>query len=316
MTAPIVAGIDGSEESLAAVQWAAVAAARRGVPLSIVHVVEHHVEPATDGEILRYDPQHWGPVRHGLPHGARSALARASRRAVAAAPGLSVRLAAVFGRADQVLSAITDRAPLLVIGTRGNGGFSGLRFGSVALCLASRARCPVVFTRAGSRPEVREIVAGTDDRYEARSALEFSFGEADVRGARLTAMYVWAHPEAGRLDGYHDWVLSVDAVNEGAASLLSEQVLPWRDKYPEVIVTESPVRGDPERALALASQSSDLVVIGGRRDQASAKGVGPVTFAMLQHAQCPVAIIPGVALPWAGAHHVMGGVGRCRTLKG
>ena len=47
MTMPIVAGTDGSEESLAAVGWAATEAVRRRVPLSIVHVVEpHHGLPA------------------------------------------------------------------------------------------------------------------------------------------------------------------------------------------------------------------------------------------------------------------------------
>jgi nucleotide-binding universal stress UspA family protein len=297
MAAPIVAGTDGSEESLAAVEWAAVAAARRRIPLCLVHVVEHHAGSAAHAQILGHDSPHLAWARHGLPHGARSALARASRRAADAAPGVDLRTAAVFGRADQVLTAISDRAPLLAIGTRGTGACSGQRLGSVAICLASRARCPVVFTLVGSRSVVREIVVGTDDSDEATAALEFSFAEADVRGARLTALYAWAHPEAGRLDGYHDWVLSVDPVSEGAASLLSGQVSPWRHKYPEVTVTESPVRGHPGRALTLASQSSDLVVVGGRRDLASATGLGPVTHAMLHHAQCPIAVIPGSALP-------------------
>jgi nucleotide-binding universal stress UspA family protein len=301
MTVPIVAGTDGSEESLAAVQWAAVEAVRRRVPLRIVHVLEDHTGPAADTQILRHDPHHRGWVRHDLPHGARSALARASRRAKDAAPGVDLCTAAMSGHADQVLTAITDRAPLLAIGTRGTGGSPGLRLGSVALCLARGARCPVVFTAAGSRPVLREIVVGTDDSDEATAALEFSFGEADLRGARLTALYAWEHPEAGRLDGYHDWVLSVGPVDKGAAYLLSEQVAPWRHKYPEVIVTESPVRGHAGRVLAFASQSTDLIVVGGRRGLASSMGLGPVTNAMLHHAQCPVAVIPGSILPWAAA---------------
>jgi nucleotide-binding universal stress UspA family protein len=303
MTAPIVAATDGSEESMAAVQWAAVEAVRRRVPLHIVHVLEHHTGPAAHTQILSHEPHHRGWARHDLPHGARSALARASRRAAGAAPGVDLRTVAVSGHADQVLTAITDQAPLLAVGARGTGGggFSGLRLGSVALCLASRARCPVVFTAAGSRPDVREIVVGTDDSDEATAALEFSFGEADVRGARLTALYAWEHPEEGRLDGYHDWVLSVDPVDNGAAALLSEQVAPWRHKYPEVIVTESPVRGHAGRVMAFASQSTDLIVVGGRRGPASSLGLGPVTYAMLRHAQCPVAVIPGSTVPWAAA---------------
>lgn len=306
MTAPIVAGTDGSEESLAAVQWAAVEAVRRCVPLYIVHVLEHHTGPADHPQILTHEPHHRGWARHDLPHEARSALARASRRAARAAPGVDLLTAAVSGHADQVLTALTDQAPLLAIGTRGtgSGAFTGLRLGCVALCLASRARCPVVFTAAGSRPDVREILVGTDDSDEATAALEFSFGEAEVRGAMLTALYAWEHPEEGRLDGYHGWVLSVDPVDNGAAALLSEQVAPWRQKYPEVLVTESPVRGHAGRVMAFASQSTDLIVVGGRRGPASSMGLGPVTYAMLRHAQCPVAVIPCSTVPRAvgGAH--------------
>jgi nucleotide-binding universal stress UspA family protein len=157
-------------------------------------------------------------------------------------------------------------------------------------------------TRSAPSSAVGEIVVGTDDSDEATAALEFSFGEADVRGARLTALYAWEHPEAGRLDGYHDWVLSVDPVDKGAAVLLSEQVAPWRHKYPEVIVTESPVRGHAGRVRAFASQSTDLIVVGGRRGLAPSMGLGPVTFAMLRHAHCPVAVVPGSIVPWAAAH--------------
>jgi len=306
MAVPIVAGTDGSEESLAAVQWAAVEAARRSVPLSIVHVLEHHTGPAADTQIVWHEAHRRSWARHDLPHGARSALARAVHRAAAAAPGVDLRTAAVCGHADQLLTALTDKAALFAIGTRGTGDgqFSGLRLGSVALCLASRARCPVVFTKAGSRPDVREIVVGADDSDEATAALEFSFGEADVRGARLTALYAWQHPEAGRLDGYHNWVLSVDPTNEDAAALLSEQVAPWRHKYPEVIVTESPVRGHAGRVLAFASQSTDLIVVGGRRGLTSSMGLGPITYAMLRHAQCPVAVIPGSIVPWYAPEYV------------
>jgi nucleotide-binding universal stress UspA family protein len=318
MTAQIVAGTDGSEESLAAVAWAAVEAAQRGMRLSIVHVMEHTM-PAADAQIVWHEVHRRGVSQHELPHGARSMLARAAHRAAGVAPGVDVHIAAVHGHADEVLTAITDDAALFAIGSRGTGSgrFSGLRLGSVALCLATRARCPVVFTTAGSRPDVREIVVGTDNSEEASAALEFSFGEADARGAQLTALYAWQHPESGRLDGYHGWVLSVDPVDKRAAAVLSEQVAPWRDKYPGVGVTESPVRGHAGRALAFASNSTDLIVIGGRRNLASSMGLGPVTYAMLRHAQCPVAVIPGGIAGWAapeyvevGQHAVDGSAGR------
>jgi nucleotide-binding universal stress UspA family protein len=262
------------------------------VPLSIVHVLDpRHGSAPAHAQPLPHDRA--GRFRHDLPHRARSALARASRRAGQAAPDVDLRVAAVFGRADQVLTDLTARVPLLVIGTRGAGGFPGLRLGSVALRLACGASCPVVFAPAGTAPVVGEIVVGIDDCDEAAAALGFGFGEADVRGARLTALHVWAQPQAGRLDGYHDWVLSVGPVNQAAAALLAEQVAPWRDKYPGVTVTESTVHGHPGRTLALASRAADLVVVGGSRNgPASVPGLGQLGYATLHHAQCPVALVP------------------------
>lgn len=295
MTTPIVAGTDGSEESLAAVEWAAVEAVRRRVPLCVVHVVDHPDGPAAHARFPRHDRTDLaGRFRHDLAHRDRSALAGASRRAAEAAPDIDLRAAAVFGRADQALTAITAQASLLAIGTRGAGGLTRPRLGSVALRLATRARCPVVFAAAGSRPVFGEIVVGTGGSDSDAAAVEFGFGEADVRGARLTALHAWAHPKAGGLDGYHDWVLSVEPPNQAAAALLSEQITPWRHKYPDVIVTESAVHGHPGRVLALVSRSADLVVIGGRRDKLdSAPGIGPVSDAVLRHADCPVAVISG-----------------------
>jgi nucleotide-binding universal stress UspA family protein len=291
MITPIVAGTDGSEESLGAVEWAAREAGRRRVPLCIVHVVDHDHGPAT-AHVQRRRHDLTGRFRHDLPHQARSTLARARHRAAEAAPGVDLRTAAVFGRADQVLTALTVRAPLVAVGMRGTGG-PGPRLGSVALSLACHASCPVVFAPAGTGPVLDEIVVGIDDCDHARAALEFGFGEADMRGARLAALHVWTRPQAAQLDGYHDWILSIDPVNEGAAALLSEQVAPWRDKYPDVIVTESTVHGHPGRVLALASRGAALVVVGGRGSRlAPVPGLDLVGYAMLHHAQCPIAFIP------------------------
>jgi nucleotide-binding universal stress UspA family protein len=288
---PIVAGTDGSEQSLAAVEWAAREAGRRRVPLCIVHVVDHHHGPGTArAQPMRHHRA--GRFRHDLPHQARSALARARQRAAEAAPGVELRAAAVFGRADQVLTALTVRTRLVAVGRRGTGG-PGRRLGSVALSLACHASGPVVFAPVGTGRVLDEIVVGIDDCDHARAALEFGFGEADMRGARLTALHAWTRPQADQLDGYHDWILSIDPVNEGAAALLSQQVAPWRDKYPDVIVTESTVHGHPGRVLALASRGADLIVVGGRRiELAPAPGLDPVSHATLHHTQCPVALIP------------------------
>ncbi len=242
MNAPIVAGTDGSEESLAAVAWAAVAAGRRGEPLCIVHVMEPHHSVA-HAHLLGHDLA--GRFRRDLPHRARSALARATHRAAQAAPGVDLRAAAVFGRADQVLTAVTARAQLLAVGTRGEGGCPGLRLGSVALGLASRAMCPVVFAPVTSRPVSHEIVVGTGDSDLAAAALEFGFGEADVREARLTALHAWAHPEASRFDSYHGWVMSVEPLNKDDMLRPACGWLSWTSGPPYSTREDLPSTGAP-----------------------------------------------------------------------
>jgi nucleotide-binding universal stress UspA family protein len=294
MTTPIVAATDGSDESLAATEWAALAAARRGQPLCIVHVVDHHPGPATHAQLLGHELA--GPLRHDLPHHARSVLAKASRRAARAAPGINLHAVAVYGHPDQVLTAITVRAPLLVIGTRGTQRLPGQRLGTVALRLADQARCPVVLVTADSSPAFHEIVVGTDGRDDGAAALEFGFGEAGLRDARLTAVYIWANPQAAQLESYHDWMLSVGPANPRAIARLAEEVAPWRHIYPGVLVTESTVHGQPGRVLTLASGHADLIVVG-RDIPGQAQGLGSVPDALLHHTQCPVAVIPSHARP-------------------
>jgi nucleotide-binding universal stress UspA family protein len=297
MITPIVAATDGSDESLAAVEWAAVAAARRRLPLCVVHVVEQRPGPAPHRQLLRHELA--GPFHHELPHHARSVLARASHRAALVAPGIEVHTVAVYGHADQVLTAITARTPLLALGTRGAGRLPGHRLGSVALRLADQARCPVVLVTADSSPAFREIVVGTDGSDDAAPALEFGFGEADLRGSRLTALYIWAHPQAAQFESNHDWMLSVGPVNPIATARLAGEVAPWRRNYPGLLVTESTVHGQPGRVLTLASGHADLIVVD-RDASGQAQGLGPVSDALVHHTQCPVAVIPSSSRPAAG----------------
>ena len=289
MSTPIVAATDGSEESLAATQWAAVAAARRGARLCIVHVMDYP-GPGPHAQPMRHEIS--APFRHGLPHHARSVLAKAARRAAGAAPGIDLRAVAVYGQPGQVLTAMTARAPLLAIGTRGAGHSPGQRLGSSARFLAGQARCPVVLVTADTTPAFDEIVVGTDGSDHAGAALEFGFGEAELRDARLSALYIWAHPQAADLESNHDWMLSVGPANPSAMARLAQEVAPWRRKHPGVLVTEDTVHGEPGRVLTFASGHADLVVVDERDGAGSAPGLGSLACELLQHTHCPVAVIP------------------------
>ena len=133
----IVVGADGSAASAAAVTWAAGEAAARGASLEVVHAWSI---PAIS------DPVSMMPIQ--LPLDVMEQEARAvCDAAVAAAKAAgapSVTGSVRRGSAAEHLVAESKTADLVVVGSRGRGGFVGLLLGSVAQQVASHAACPVV----------------------------------------------------------------------------------------------------------------------------------------------------------------------------
>ncbi|MET8453958.1 universal stress protein, partial [Streptomyces sp. NPDC005209] len=138
MVAPVVVGVDGSAESLAAAEWAAREAVRRERPLCLLHA------------------WNWQPSRRqgeidaaARRHLARRVLREAEDRVRAAYPGVHVFDEQVEGSAIGVLVKAADESDLLVVGSRGLSGFTGFLVGSVALGVVAGASRPVVLVRAG-----------------------------------------------------------------------------------------------------------------------------------------------------------------------
>jgi nucleotide-binding universal stress UspA family protein len=145
--ARIVVGVDGSPPSLGALRWALDEAALRGAAVDAVHVWHYPIgsyvpgmvpAPAFVGEDLERD------ARAVLDHAVDSVL---PDHPGAAALGRRV----VEGAAVEELVRAAEGADLLVVGSRGHGGFTGLLLGSVAQQVAQHAPCPVVIVRRPGR---------------------------------------------------------------------------------------------------------------------------------------------------------------------
>ena len=294
MVRTLVAGLDGSPESRAAVEWAAREAELRGLPLKIVHVWEPVPDPLAQAPLMGAETQqHWS---ERIPREAGEGLRLRH-------PGLDVTAEQLTGPpADTLLDAAKD-AELLVLGSRGLSGVGGFLVGSVGLAVVAHAELPVVLVRAdgqaadedetdpASATPPRPVVLGLDARTPADAVIEFAFAEADLRGTGLRVVHGWSLPPYYAYGLGMDAALNDELFREEAAAL-TEALRPWRQKHPSVEVALEPRVGSAADHLVDASREASLVVIG-RRIRRGALGahIGPVAHGVLHHSIALVAVV-------------------------
>ncbi|MER7854774.1 universal stress protein [Streptomyces bacillaris] len=281
---PVIAAVDGSTHSRQALDWATHEAVRRRLPLLIVHV--RPVTRTADEETRARE--------------ADELLAEAARRSEALAPGLNPSTLAPLDFPAAALVSLGRDASMVVVGSRGLGGFRSLLIGSNSLATASMAGCPVVVVQdAGpdedDRPEeagtFSDIVAGVAADESSEAVLEFAFATAAARpGARLRIVHGWTMFSSVLAGGpVFDRESAADSARRGLAELTSG----WQERYPQVEVVREPVNGSASRTLVTASATAALTVIGRRRGGESlGLGLSPVAQTTLTHALGPVAVVP------------------------
>ena len=135
----IVVGVDGSDSSLAALEWALDEARLRSGQVKVVTVWHYPIIGDAAGRAEDYE---------AFGDNARSVHADALRRASEA--GVTVAGEVTEGHPADVLLKAAVGADLLVVGSRGHGGFAGLLLGSVSSHAVHHAHCPVLVVRAGA----------------------------------------------------------------------------------------------------------------------------------------------------------------------
>ena len=138
----IVVGVDGSPSSLDALRWAAQQAELTGAQLEAVTAWEFPVQGAGFALLAGID---WAD-------NARTTQATALEAALGARGSAVIRTVRE-GHPVRVLRAAADGAALLVVGSRGHGGFAGLMLGSVSEHVVAHAPCPVLVIRHLPVPE-------------------------------------------------------------------------------------------------------------------------------------------------------------------
>jgi len=137
----IVVGVDGSEHSLDALRWAATEAGLRGTRLRVVGTFSTPIM-STGYEVAVPDPT-------DLQAASETMLGAAvdSVRETGALDGVDLATEVLEGHAGERLIALSRDADLIVVGSRGHGGFMGLLLGSVTTYVVNHAMCPVVVVR-------------------------------------------------------------------------------------------------------------------------------------------------------------------------
>ena len=136
----IVVGVDGFESSKAALRWAIRQAKLTGAEVEAVTAWSY---PSGYG---------WAPFSEGavdFEGDAGKILVEALAEVSGIAPDVVVEPLVVHGHAADVLVRAAEGADLLVVGSRGHGGFAGMLLGSVSQHCVQHARCPVLVLRDG-----------------------------------------------------------------------------------------------------------------------------------------------------------------------
>jgi nucleotide-binding universal stress UspA family protein len=141
---PIVVGVDGSEESKAALRWAARLAGPLGARLEVVSAWHVPVSYGMGGPTAD-----WNPMQD---------ITKCATEAVdeVFGPDRPAELEIVIenGGAAHVLIRHSRGAEMVVVGSRGHGGFAGLLLGSVSAAVAEHATCPVLVIHGENDPRV------------------------------------------------------------------------------------------------------------------------------------------------------------------
>jgi nucleotide-binding universal stress UspA family protein len=227
------------------------------------------------------------PPDDGIADHARRAAEQAAVQGLRAAQNLlgaqDVRLLVVYGSPAAVLCDHSLAADLVVVGSRGRGGMSGLLLGSVGLQVAAHAPGRVVVVRGhwhrnGYVPG--PVVLGADGSACSRAAAAFAFEEAELRHAPLLAVCALADAP-GSLGG-------AGRLQDGFENLIGQ----FEKEHPEVTVLRQISPGGPRPALLDAACRAQMLVVGAR-GLGGVRGMmlGSVSHAVLHHAPCPVAVV-------------------------
>jgi nucleotide-binding universal stress UspA family protein len=271
MSALVVVGFDGSAAADAAVRHGARQAARRGCELRIVHAFGWYVLL-----VPMYPP--YADIDRGPREALLDLLARTAGNVRNEFPDLTVTTRLVDGSPTAVLIDASRDAQLLVVGHRGTGGFAGLLAGSTATQLAGHAACPVTVVRDANTADGAVVVVGMDGSPHALAAADVAYAEARRQDAELVIV---SHGQ------------TVSEIIPGPVTAQIEQLA---RRYSDVKYRCEAAAGATTAAVLMetANRLHAGSIVVGSRGRGGFRGLitGSTSRALVDHATCPVTIVP------------------------
>lgn len=288
-----IVGIDGSATAVDALRWAVreagQVAATSGGDVVVEATAVFHVPTVMS---LFAAKRGFGVDQLGIEATAGHDVDEAIEAVVGsnggAPDGVVVQPVVVEGQAAEVLVDAADDAALLVVGRRGEGGLRHHLLGSVSRYCATHAEHPVVVVPTGwTVRDTRSIVVGFDASEHSAAALRWALSmapaDATVRAISAIELAPWLDADV-TLSQYPEEVREHERATNDAFSQVD----------PDLRAELDIVFHAPRRALAEASESADLLVVGTRgRGRLAAGLLGSVSGDLLHMAVCPVAVVTG-----------------------
>jgi nucleotide-binding universal stress UspA family protein len=271
----VVVGVDGSESSGWALQWALQESHRRSLPLALVHTDDREAETsAGQGDRVLED------------------ALEVARRDV---PDVQATAHHRVGHPAGILVQATTTAAAVVLGAGARAVVKRAVLGSVSHQVATHGHCPVVVVR--HRPSedgagAGQIVLALDDSESSTPAVEYAFAATSRQQLELTAVHAWWREYLGGVMAYSPWEGDWSEVAQELEQMMEHALSGWCEKYPDVPVHRHLVRGHAVQMLVEESEGAALLVVGSRgRGGFPGLLLGSVSNGLLQHADCPVAVV-------------------------
>lgn len=276
----IVVGTDGSPSGERALEWAIDQALLESRQLTLAQ----GVDPSGSAWVDPAGVDHRA-VLEALHADAVVTMERAREQVARRAPGLVVHEVVRMSDARLTLLELSEEAAMVVVGSRGRGPIKSLLLGSVSLAVSREALCPVVVVRPSPSGTARNgVLVGADGSERSLQTVEFAYRQASLHRMPLTIMHCFWDARPGTEE---------EPVASDVRLELAESIAGLAEKFPEVSARTELVRGMADERLVRASQRMDLVVVGAHHGGTLTTLLyGSIANAVLEHATCPVAIVP------------------------